>query len=80
LLGGNGTILIPIELIFTGVVLALVAALGAVSYAGYHRWNARGRFTSDTLYHAERAHFGFMAFSLSGLFLFLLVLVLGVDL
>lgn len=71
--------MIPTDFVFAGILLAVVAALGAVSYAGYHRWNARGRFTSDTLYHAKRAHLGFIAFSISGLLLFVLVLVLGVN-
>lgn len=79
LLGGNRVILIPTDLIVAGIVLALVAAFGAVSYAGYHRWNARGRFTSDTLYHTKCAHLGLVAFSISGLFLVVLVLVLGVE-
>lgn len=59
--------------------IVLVAALVAAVYFAYHKWNGRGRFTADTLYHRRRARLGIAGFSISGLCLFVLVLVLGIS-
>ena len=72
-------IVIPVDLVLTGIVLAFFAAFCAASYSAYHRWNSRGRFTADTLYHHTRAELGLKAFMISGAFLFVLVAMLGVS-
>ena len=69
--------LIPIDLIWIGIALVVAVALCAASYFGYHRWNGRGRFTADSLYHRQRARLGFVGFSISGLLLLVLVLLLS---
>ena len=69
--------LIPADLVFTGIVLAFIAAFCAASYSAYHRWNSRGRFTADTLYHHVRADLGLKVFMISGAFFFGFVAALG---
>ena len=61
------------------MVVALIAALFTACYFAYHHWHGRGRFTADTLYHRRRARLGFVGFLLSGLFLFVFALLLGVG-
>jgi uncharacterized membrane protein len=71
----GGTMSVPAGLIWTGIALFTVVAALALLYFGYHRWHGRGRFTADSLYHRQRAHLGFVALSVSGLFVFLLLLL-----
>jgi hypothetical protein len=75
----GSTILIPADLVFTGIVLAFVAAFCAASYSSYHRWNSRGRLTADQLYHRVRAELGLKALLIAGVFFFVLVLLLGLS-
>jgi hypothetical protein len=72
-------VLVPADLVFTGLVLAFSAGFFAACYSAYHRWNSRGRFTSDTLYHYARAELGLKAFMISGAFFFVLLAVLGIS-
>ena len=65
--------------VWMAIGIVLVAALGAAIYFAYHKWHGRGRFTADTLYHRRRARLGFAGFSLSGLCLLVLVLLLGIS-
>lgn len=71
--------MIPTDLIWTGMALLVVAALSAACYSGYHRWNSRGRFTADGLYHRERAELGLKAVMIAGVLLFVLALLLGIS-
>jgi hypothetical protein len=71
--------LTPIDLIWTGIALALVAALGAVTYSAYHRWQIRDPFTADGFYHKERMQLGGITFMMATVFLFVLLMLLGVS-
>lgn len=71
--------MIPTDLVFTGIVLALVAGLGAVSYSGYHRRQIRDRFTAEGYYHNERAQLGDKALVIACALPVVLVMLLGVS-